>query len=200
MSIRRTMKARRTVTAVAITTGLALAAVGCSGGGDDDKPESESSSGETQPDGDKNGDGGGGSDESGGDQVLAEVKGGQDITLTIKSATRDDGDFVTVSGTVKNGSGKLWLNFAWSGEESELRAKNEASMAGANLIDKSGRKRYFILRDTDGRCLCTVFKGGVQAGESTTWYTQFPAPPEGNNKVDFQIAEMPPASITISEG
>lgn len=200
MSIRRTMKARRAVTAVAITTGLALAAVGCSGGSDDDEPKSESSSGQSEQDGGKNDDEGGGSGESKDGQVLAEVKGGENITLTITSATRDEGGFVTISGKVENGSGKLWMKFGWSGEESELRAKNSASMAGANLIDKEGRKRYFILRDTDGRCLCTVFRGGVQAGKTVTWFTQFPAPPEGNNKVDFQIADMPPASITISEG
>jgi hypothetical protein len=73
-------------------------------------------------------------------------------------------------------------------------------MAGAKLVDKQGRKRYYILRDTEGRCLCTKFTLGVEGGKTADWYAQFPAPPEGHDEVDFQIADMPPATITISEG
>lgn len=198
MSIRRPMTARRATTAVAITAGLVLSVVGCSSGGDGDEPEPKQSSKATEED---DGEGKDGPSEPEGDQVLAEVKGGDSITLTIKAASREGGGFITVEGTVTNGSGSLWVAPGWQGDESELSTKNGASMAGAKLVDKEGKKRYFILRDTEGRCLCTTFRAqGVKPGETKTWYAQFPAPPEGNNKVDFQIADMPPASITISEG
>lgn len=60
-------------------------------------------------------------------------------------------------------------------------------------MDKAGKKKYLILRDTQGRCLCTKFEGGgVDAGQSADWYAQFPAPPEGTTKVDFQVGDMPP--------
>jgi hypothetical protein len=193
------MKARRALTAVAITTGLALSVAGCGGdsgekppkAGDtstpapakqpDQKPKETS----TQP--------------PASDAVLAEVRGGDNHTLTISSAVRDAGGFVTVSGKVKNGRQGFWNPADWKGTEKEL-ADNSASMAGASLVDKTGRKKYLVLRDTDGRCLCTKFGGGFKSGEEKTFFAQFPAPPAASNKVDFQIADMPPASIEISEG
>jgi hypothetical protein len=197
MKIRRTMKARSAMTAVAVTTGLALAVAGCSGGGDDE-PDSKSSS---EPSDEKQGgDGGEDSGSDGDDDVLAQVKGGKDITLTVTSARRDEGGFVSVTGTVTNGGGGLWTGIEWKSDEAELAMKNPNSVAAAKLVDKAGKKRYYILRDTEGRCLCTTFKGGLQSNASATWYAQFPAPPKGNDKVDFEIADMPPASITISEG
>jgi hypothetical protein len=187
----RLARPHRASTALAITVGMALAVAGCGGG--EEPPQSPSSSRTTTT--------GGGTDDGGGatgEQVLAQVKSGE-ITLEITSAVREEGGFVTVRGIVSNAGSNRWTAPGWQGDEAEL-ADNQASMAGAKLTDKQGRKRYFILRDTEGRCLCTKFSTGLGSGESTNWYAQFPAPPEGHDEVDFQIADMPPATITVSEG
>ncbi|WP_330307007.1 MULTISPECIES: hypothetical protein [unclassified Streptomyces] len=197
MDLRHTMKGRRAMAAMAITTGLLLTVSGCGGGDGDGKPQTTSST----PQSGKNGDGGASqaSQTPSQDQVLAEVKG-DDITLTITSAVRDQGGFVTVSGKVSNGGGKFWIASNWRGDEQEL-SRNGASMAGASLVDSNGKKKYLVLRDTQGRCLCTKFDGGgVDAGQSADWFAQFPAPPSDTTKVDFQVGSMPPASIEISEG
>ncbi|WP_221347682.1 hypothetical protein [Streptomyces beigongshangae] len=196
MNIRRTTKGRTVLTAVAITTGLVLTVAGCGGGGDEDKPDKAASSSAT---GKSNDDG---KDEEsqapGQDKVLAESKQG-DISLAITSAVRDAGGFVTVSGTVTNNGSRLFVAADWRGDENELR-QNASSVAGASLVDQSGKKKYLILRDTEGRCLCTRFVGGVKSGETADWYAQFPAPPEDTTEVSFQVGSMPPASVEISEG
>ncbi|MEN8651223.1 hypothetical protein ABCR94_11405 [Streptomyces sp. 21So2-11] len=202
MSMRHTMKARRALTAVAITTGLVLTVAGCGGGGgEDDKPKAGSSStptdkgkeGEETPKGDE-------PSPPAEETVLAEMTGGSDnTTLIVSSAVRDEGGFLTVSGKVKNGKGSFWNPTSWRGDEKELSA-NSSSMAGASLVDRTGKKKYLILRDTEGRCLCTQFGGAFKTGEEKTWFAQFPAPPTESTKVDFQIADMPPASIEISDG
>ncbi|MFG2655776.1 hypothetical protein [Streptomyces sp. NPDC048425] len=186
---------RTALAALAITTGLVLTMAGC-GGGDDGKAESKSSATPEQTSGQ--------GDEKpsvapSSEQVLAEVKS-NGITLTVTSAARDQGGFLTLSGKVTNGGGKFWIAADWRGDEREL-SKNGSSLAGASVIDKAGKKKYLILRDTQGRCLCTKFEGGgVDAGQSADWYAQFPAPPEGTTKIDFQVGDMPPAPVEISEG
>ncbi|MEV8566995.1 hypothetical protein AB0436_15730 [Streptomyces sp. NPDC051322] len=100
---------------------------------------------------------------------------------------------------VTNGSGKFWNPAEWAGDEQEL-AGNSASMAGASLVDTGGKKKYLVLRDTQGRCLCTRFTGGFDAGEAKAFYAQFPAPPASTTSVEFQVGDMPPATIDISEG
>ncbi|WP_369206825.1 hypothetical protein [Streptomyces sp. PU-14G] len=191
MNLRRTTGLRRSLTAVALSAGLMLAGAGCGGGGDGGDDAKEPRPSRTEGSG---GDGGGG---TGDGEPLAEVRGGDDITLTIDAARRETGGFVTVTGKVTNGGGKVWVAPGWEGKESELALRNKLSVAGAKLVDKKGKKRYLVLRDTEGRCLCTSFGQPIQAGKSKTWYAQFPAPPEGNDKVEFQIADMPPAGVTL---
>ncbi|MBX7467314.1 hypothetical protein K1Y80_14650 [Streptomyces sp. MAG02] len=130
------------------------------------------------------------------DQVLATVQGENGIEMSITSAKRDTGGFVTVEGVVKNNGKDFYTMPDWQGDETELR-NNGASMAGASLVDKAGKKRYLILRDTDGRCLCTKFSG-LGAGKDSTFFAQFPAPPGSTSEVDFQVPHMKTATIKIS--
>jgi hypothetical protein len=190
------MKGRRALSTVAITTGLLLTVAGCGGGGNgkSDKGSSSSSSSATKSNG--------GTTQSKAPESaaapLAEVKG-SGLVLTVTSAKRDGGGFVTVEGTVTNNTSALWVAAEWLGDEREL-ARNGGSIAGASLIDQKGKKKYLILRDTSGRCLCTQFTGGVRQGATADWFAQFPAPPADTTNVDFQVGSMPPASIQISDG
>ncbi|MFD7546894.1 hypothetical protein [Streptomyces sp. NPDC059816] len=194
-------RTRRTLTAAAFTTGLILAGAACGGGesGSDDgkresRPASQSSQDqENEPTADDQ------SSTQPANDVLGESKGEGGLTMAITSAVRDQGGYITVQGTVTNGTGKSWVAAGWRSDENEL-VKNGASIAGANLVDKREGKKYLVLRDTEGRCLCTRFTGGILSGDTAEWFAQFPAPPEGTTKVDFQVGSMPPASIEISEG
>ncbi|MFF1637379.1 hypothetical protein ACFVXA_07060 [Streptomyces sp. NPDC058246] len=196
MDFRHTTKGRRAANAVAITTGLLLAVAGCGGGGSgkSDKGASSPSASATTSSGD-----GKASKAPESAPVLAEVKGENGLVLAVTSAKRDSGGFVTVEGTVTNNTSALWVAAEWRGDESEL-AKNGGSIAGASLIDQKGKKKYLILRDTSGRCLCTQFTGGVRQGAMAQWFAQFPAPPAGTTTVDFQVGSMPPASIELTDG
>jgi len=197
MDLRHTMKGRRALSAVAITTGLFLAVAGCGGGdgdGKSDKGASSSASANQSSGGNKDT----ASQTTTPEQALAEVKGG-DLSLKVTSAARDQGGFVTIEGTVTNSGSKSWVAADWMGDEREL-AKNGGSIAGASLVDQAGKKKYLVLRDTEGRCLCTRFTGGVQPGDTKDWFAQFPAPPSDTTKLDFQVGSMPPASIELTEG
>ncbi|MCX5131160.1 MULTISPECIES: hypothetical protein [unclassified Streptomyces] len=195
MDLRHAMMGRRAMTAVAITTGLLLTVAGCGGSGGDDKSnESSAASSPTASQDD------GGSKESStpsADKVLATAKDG-DITVTINSAQRDQGGFVTVAGQVTNGGSSSWLGADWQSNETEL-AGNGGSLSGASLVDEKGKKKYLVLRDTSGRCLCTKFSR-LRPGDTASWFAQFPAPPDGTDTVSFQVGALPPTSVDLSEG
>ncbi|MGQ4350087.1 MULTISPECIES: hypothetical protein [unclassified Streptomyces] len=195
MDLRHAMMGRRAMTAVAITTGLLLTVAGCGGSGGDDKSnESSAASSPTASQDD------GGSKESStpsADKVLATAKDG-DITVTINSAQRDQGGFVTVAGQVTNGGSSSWLGADWQSNETEL-ASNGGSLSGASLVDEKGKKKYLVLRDTSGRCLCTKFSR-LRPGDTASWFAQFPAPPDGTDTVSFQVGALPPTSVDLSEG
>ncbi|WP_308190644.1 hypothetical protein [Streptomyces sp. HPF1205] len=132
-------------------------------------------------------------------QVLAQIKGDKNIEVTINSAVRDSGGFVTVEGTITNAGTSIFNADSWVGDETAL-APSGASVAGAVLVDEAGKKRYYVLRDTAGQCLCTMKLLSIQPQESRPFFAQFPAPPAATTQVDFELPTMPPAKITISQG
>ena len=65
-------------------------------------------------------------------------------------------------------------------------------------MDSKGKKRYYVLRDTDGRPLTTTGLPTLKSGESIPVFMQFPAPPSSTTEVDFQLPGFASASIQIS--
>ncbi|MGW0625644.1 hypothetical protein [Streptomyces sp. NPDC002758] len=192
MSIRFTAKARRGMVAFTVAAGLALGVAGCGGGGGDDKkPEataSASKGGGSQPT----------AQEGQSGEPLAELRGPEGLTLQITSAQRDSGGFVTVNGTLKNdGSQTANVPAQLSGNETEI-IRNGRSLGGATLVDSKGKKRYYVLRDTDGRPLTTTGMPAMKPGESIPVFMQFPAPPANTAEVSFQLPMFAPATIQIS--
>jgi hypothetical protein len=184
--------------ALSAAAGAALAVValsGCGGGGSkhDDKPSAASSTSSSHAAA-----GGTASPSATPAQILAQIKGEKDIEVTINSAVRDSGGFVTVQGTVTNNGTDVFDANNWVGDETAL-APSGASVAGAVLVDEAGKKRYYVLRDTDGHCLCTMKLLSIEPKESRPFFAQFPAPPAGTTEVEFDLPTMPPAKITISD-
>lgn len=192
MSIRFTTKARRGAVALTLAAGLALGVAGCGGGGgDDEKPApsaSTSKTGGSQP----------AAQEGQASEPLAEVKGPSGLILQITSAVRDSGGFVTVNGNLKNdGAEIITIPAELSGNETEI-INNGRSFGGATLVDSKGKKRYYVLRDTDGRPLTTTGFSALKAGESMAVFLQFPAPPASTTEATFQLPLFPSALIKIS--
>ncbi|MGJ5890907.1 hypothetical protein ACSCBZ_03020 [Streptomyces niveiscabiei] len=193
MSIRFTAKARRGTVALTLAVGLALGASGCGGGGGDDKkPAATPSAGRTS-------DGSQPSAQEGeSQQPLAELKGPDGLLLQITGVQRDSGGFVTVNGTMKNeGAKTVNVPSQLSGTETEI-IRNGRSLGGATLVDSKGKKRYYVLRDTDGRPLTTTDLPSLKSGESFPVFMQFPAPPTSTTEVAFQLPMFPTATIGIS--
>ncbi|MFE9117210.1 hypothetical protein [Streptomyces sp. NPDC007172] len=118
--------------------------------------------------------------------------------LTLNSVARDSGGFVTVSGALKNpGNANFNHTSAWAGTERDVLPSGD-SVAGATLVDKVGKKRYYVLRDTGGKCLCTMGISSVEAGQTVPFFAQFPAPPAGTKDVDFQLPTFPTMTVPVS--
>ncbi|WP_419997458.1 hypothetical protein [Streptomyces boninensis] len=196
MSMWRMAKAGRGVAVVLLAAGLTVSAAGCGGGGGDDGDKksgsSESSKGGGTAGG-QEGDKAGGQDE----EPVAEIKSKGGVELRVFELKRDSGGFVTVNGQMKNTSSKPFTDTAnWGGIEEGMGGN---SLAGASLVDKSGKKRYYVLRDTEKRCLCTSGIVTLDAGEELDVYIQFPAPPTKTKEIEFQLPTFPPTAIPISD-
>ncbi|GGS25775.1 hypothetical protein AB0E75_02495 [Streptomyces griseoviridis] len=191
MSMWFTAKARRSVAAVAAAAGLALCAAGCGGDGDEKNPQaSASASQESGPAPD--------TQTAATGEPLAEVKGSSGLLLRITSAERDAGGFITVNGELKNDGGEsVTVPSALSGNETEI-VRNGRSLGGATLVDPKGKKRYYVLRDTDGRPLTTTGFTTIKSGDTLAVFMQFPAPPSGTTELTFQLPTFASATLSVS--
>lgn len=203
MSIRHFKTSRGRLTVAVVTAALALALSSCGDDGGEQTVPSEGSSKPSAPaSGPAEDKGEQQEDTAAGEEVdpdaqLAELRG-EGLTLVIHQAKRDPGGFVTVQGTIANDSEETRNSFGWVGSESLLAENNPNSVAGATLVDKEGKKRYYILRDTESRCLCTTGIPPLLAGRSTPVFMQFPSPPETTTKVDFTLPTFGTTSLKIS--
>ncbi|MFJ5776004.1 hypothetical protein [Streptomyces sp. NPDC093094] len=192
MSMRFTTKARGGMVALTVAAGLALGVAGCGGGGEDDKKPERSASASRGSDPRPS------TQEGDSEQPLAELKGADGLLLQITSAARDSGGFVTVNGNLKNdGAKSVVVPAALSGNETEI-VRNGRSLGGATLVDSKGKKRYYVLRDTDGRPLTTTGFSMIKSGETVAVFMQFPAPPTDTTEVTFQLPTFASAPIQIS--
>ncbi|MFE9966471.1 hypothetical protein [Streptomyces sp. NPDC005525] len=186
------VRARRGVAAVATVTALSLTGVACSSLGAKNiqaQPVTASDQvGSAQ---------GTAVDDKTEPIELAELEGADGAVLTVTSVQRKSGGFLTVKGRMVNTSDKPLNPMSWVAGN-ELVAKNPYSIAGATLADETGGKRYYILRDTDGLCLCTSFGPVFPAGRDVPVVMQFPAPPQGVQEVDLSVPTFDTASIRIS--
>ncbi|WP_240799934.1 hypothetical protein [Streptomyces sp. A1277] len=197
MNLRHVRKVRRAGAVVLLASALLFSVAAC--GGDDKGPNkapaasSDAGKGqgkqtpeddETLPDRSK---------------TLATLKGDGGVEMVVHSARRDSGGFLTISGEIKNTSGQSFVTpLQWNGQE-EAVARAGSSFAGMTLVDSVGKKRYYVLRDTDNRPLTTSnYELTIGAGKSLTFFAQFPSPPSTTTKVDLQFPGFPNATIEIS--
>ncbi|MEV4439242.1 hypothetical protein AB0K09_09495 [Streptomyces sp. NPDC049577] len=203
MSVRHRRTVRGGAAGAALVAVLAVAAAGCGDdGGDGGDPgpahRTSAASGENRPapGADDSTDSPGGPASGAPGEPIGEIKGPDGIVVTLTSAVRVSGGFVTVSGAVANHGSKPYTPLTWRSKETEL--KSQSSVSGASLVDQAGKKRYLVLRDTDGECLCTTGLVNIRPGESRPVFAQFPAPPSSVTDVDFQLPTMPSVRIKIS--
>ncbi|MFE5792891.1 hypothetical protein ACFQ8C_09960 [Streptomyces sp. NPDC056503] len=131
-------------------------------------------------------------------EPLLVAKGQEGFELAITSAERDAGGFLTVKGSLKNTSDKgRAVPDAVRGNETEV-LKHGTSLGGATLVDGLAKKRYYVLRDTDGRPLATTGLSILSAGKSIDVFMQFPAPPAATTEVSFQLPTFEPATLKLS--
>ncbi|MFJ3446014.1 hypothetical protein ACIPM2_33125 [Streptomyces sp. NPDC086081] len=129
---------------------------------------------------------------------MATLHGPRRLKLVISSALRDTGGFVTVRGTLTNTGTKTQVVPAHlSGDEPDI-IKHGPSLGGATLIDFAGGKRYYVLRDTEGRPLTTTALTIVKAGERLPVFMQFPAPPTRTRQVTLQLPQFDTAPLPLS--
>ncbi|MFI9772120.1 hypothetical protein ACIHJG_35450 [Streptomyces sp. NPDC052415] len=190
MSTRTTTRLSRRMTGMAITAVLALGVVGCT---DRNSPQDPAVA----------------ADASGVDSarkpqqgqpsaVRAELQGPNSLTLTITSAEREAAGHLTIRGDLTNHASESTVVPAQLRGNERAVVRMGQSLAGATVVDFRSAKRYYVLRDTDGRPLTTTGLSTLKARQSARVFMQFPAPPAATTEVGLQLPLFDTANVRIS--
>ncbi len=66
------------------------------------------------------------------------------------------------------------------------------SIGGVTLVDPVAKKKYFVVRDAEKKCVCSSELKEVIKGSRVNLWAKFPAPPEDVNKIGILIPHFAP--------
>jgi hypothetical protein len=66
------------------------------------------------------------------------------------------------------------------------------NLGGIHLIDEPNKKKYFVMRDSGGVCVCSRDIANIAAGSQSVLWAKFPAPPDDIQKITVEIPHFPP--------
>jgi len=133
--------------------------------------------------------------------VLATTDGEYpDTRVEVTELKRSSGGTLTLKFAIINDSSNP-LDFSYNFvEEGKYGTIDFGSIGGVNLIDAVGKKKYLVLRDTEGKCVCSRGLKEIQPGSRANLYAKFPAPPESVEKITVAIPHfIPMDDVPISK-
>jgi hypothetical protein len=67
-----------------------------------------------------------------------------------------------------------------------------------HLIDAGNKKKYLVVKDSSGKCVCSEMKAVPKAGRLNAW-AKFPAPPDNVQKITVVVPSFEPVeSVPIT--
>jgi hypothetical protein len=113
------------------------------------------------------------------------------VKAVIQELKRTSGGTVSLKFTITNGSDNR-LNTGYEFADKDHEIIDHSSVGGVQLIDEAGKKKYFVVRDTGGKCVCSQGVKDLKAGETVNLWARFPAPPDSVQKITVVIPHFQP--------
>jgi hypothetical protein len=110
--------------------------------------------------------------------------------VVVRDLKRDDGGTVTLRLQVVS--------------ENETPAQLYQLLGGyldskVHLVDAAGKKKYLVVKDSNGKCECTEIRGSVAKNAPVNLWAKFAAPPATVQKVTVVVGGFEPVeSVPIS--
>ena len=112
-----------------------------------------------------------------------------DVRIEVRDLKRGEGDTVTLRLRLVNESGDA---FDASCDMREPGANDSCGeFSGAYLLDAANKKKYLVVRDTEGKCVCSGVDSLEDGKKMNIWAT-YPAPPADVTKMTVVVPLFEP--------
>ena len=65
-------------------------------------------------------------------------------------------------------------------------------LGDVHLLDTTGKKKYFVVTDSEGNCVCSSGLNGLSAGAQLLVWAKFPPVPDDVQKITVEVPRFPP--------
>ncbi len=111
--------------------------------------------------------------------------------VEIHELKRTSGDTLTLRFSMVNG-GNTGISFNYNFVEKGKDVVDFNSVGGVHLIDAAGKKKYFVVRDTENEPSCSRGLKDLAPGGRLNLWSKFPAPPEGVQMISVMVPHFGP--------
>jgi hypothetical protein len=71
-------------------------------------------------------------------------------------------------------------------------SNDHSNISGVHLLDPVGKKKYLVVRDSQGKCDCSQGLGEIAAKSRMNLWARFPAPPDNVEKIGVVVPHFSP--------
>jgi hypothetical protein len=123
------------------------------------------------------------------------------LRIEVTELKRSSGDTLTMRFSLINDSGEAFKPAGWYfGDYKGHQDQDLGNLGAITLIDAAGKKKYFVVRDTDQNCICSNDLPAVNANSRISLWAKFPAPPGDVKTIGVVIPHfIPMDDVPISQ-
>jgi hypothetical protein len=118
--------------------------------------------------------------------------------VDVSELKRGSGGTVTLKMAFINDSEKA-IGFGYNFGDPDHEIRDHGSIGAVQLVDPVGKKKYFVARDSEGKCVCSTNIPDIAPHSRLSLWAKFPAPPDDVQKISIVIPHFQPLDdVTIS--
>lgn len=123
-------------------------------------------------------------------EALATTEGeASGVSLEITEFKRTSSGTVSLKfAVINNGKDEI----AFHNDYGEPGHKDFGSIGGITLIDGVNKKKYFVVRDAEGHCVCSTDIQNIHKGERAVLWAKFPPPPADAKMLSIYVPHFAP--------
>jgi hypothetical protein len=111
--------------------------------------------------------------------------------VEVTELKRGSGGILSLKFQMINDSDKS-VSFGFDFASADAGNVDFKTIGGVTLVDPVGKKKYFVVRDTEKKCVCSSGLEEVPKGSRLNLWAKFPAPPDDVNKIGILIPHFTP--------
>lgn len=121
------------------------------------------------------------------------------VRVEVTELKRSSSGTISLKFTIINDSDRK-MGFGYDFADDSHHIKDHGSVGGVTLLDPVGKKKYFVVRDSDTACVCSRDVRDIDPKSRANLWAKFPAPPQDVKKISIVIPHFAPMDdVPISQ-